>query len=488
MVNKVYAEVQAKYQQLEDERLLTRAEITEQLRQSIEQSNRTIIVLDDDPTGAQTIHDIAVYTDWSVECIEQGFLEPSGMFFILTNSRAFTEEKTKQVHKEIACNINIVSQRMKKEYVIISRGDSTLRGHYPIETSILRTELERDGEHHIDGEIIIPYFLAGGRVTIDNIHYVCVNGSLIPAAETEFAKDKTFGYHHSNLCDYIEEKTKGEYLAKDVISISLEELRRGNVEAIEKKLQQATKFKKVVVNAIEAVDLEVFCIALYGAWAKGKQFLFRSAADFVKVVAGVSDQPLLSKEQMVTKHTNTGGLIIIGSHTHKTTSQLNRLKEISQIEFIEFNSDLVINHQLENEVERVVSTSQELIKEGKTVAIYTKRTLLSIDKDTKEQALLRSVEISEAVQQLVSKLTVAPAFLIAKGGITSSDIGVKALQVSRALVLGQVQPGILVWRTDNTSRFPGMPYIIFPGNVGTEDSLKIVVEELLFSSHKIVVT
>ena len=99
--------------------------------------------------------------------------------------------------------------------------------------------------------------------------------------------------------------------------------------------------------------------------------------------------------------------------------------------------------------------------------------------DTEEDALLRSVKISYAVQSLVGRLTVTPSFVIAKGGITSSDIGTKALQVKKANVLGQIKPGIPVWQTGKESKFPQIPYIIFPGNVGEDSTLKEAVEILI---------
>ena len=77
-----------------------------------------------------------------------------------------------------------------------------------------------------------------------------------------------------------------------------------------------------------------------------------------------------------------------------------------------------------------------------------------------------------------SQLHVKPAYIIAKGGITSSDVGTKALKVKKALVMGQIQKGIPVWLTGEESKFPGMPYIIFPGNVGDKDTLRLIVEEL----------
>lgn len=440
--------------------------------------NKKIIVLDDDPTGVQTVHDIYVYTDWSLECIRKGFKAPEKLFYLLTNSRGLTESRTVKVHTEIADNILRVSKETGLEFVIISRGDSTLRGHFPLETQVLREVLEKGAGKEIDGEIIFPFFKEGGRFTADNIHYVNYDGVLIPAGDTEFAGDKTFGYKNSDLCWYIEEKTGGEYKAGSVTAVSLESLRNCDVDYITGQLDNIRNFNKVIVNALDYQDVEVFCLALYKAINGGKNFLFRSAASFVKVMGGMPERPLLNKTEMTEKEDKTGGLIVVGSHTAKTTEQLNSLRGRKDIAFLEFDSDLVLVNELEKEVERVVAEAAKKINAGITVAVYTKRRLLVLENDTPEEALLRSVKISEAVQSLVGRLPVRPAFVIAKGGITSSDVGVKALQVKQALVLGQVSQGIPVWKTDGESKFPGIPYIIFPGNVGSKDTLKEVVERL----------
>ena len=453
--------------------------ISRSLKEEIEKSDLKLIVLDDDPTGIQTVHGVYVYTDWSYESIYKGFTDANRLFFILTNSRGLTEQQTTLLHREITSTIMKVSKETKKRFLIISRGDSTLRGHYPLETSLIKEELERLSDIKVDGEIIIPFFKAGGRYTIDNIHYVKYGDELIPAAETEFAKDKTFGYTKSDLCEYIEEKTQGATRAQEVIRIGLSEIRNGEVELIEERLCKAADFRKIIVNAIEPEDLEIFCVALYRALQKGKFFLFRTAADFVRVVGGISIKPFLTKADMLNRESSKGGIVVIGSHTAKTTAQLEALKDMKQLEFIEFDSDLVLEDRLNEEVLRVTKLSSSYIEAGKTVVVYTKRKLLSLKHDTKEMALLRSVKISEAVMRLVGELTTVPKFVIAKGGITSSDIGVKALRVQRAYVLGQVLSGIPVWRTDNTSRFPLIPYIIFPGNVGEADSLKRVLEEFV---------
>lgn len=452
--------------------------INEMLIEEINKCSKKIIVLDDDPTGVQTVHDIYVYTDWSEESIRSGLLGSGKMFFILTNSRGLTQRQTIGLHRTLTENILKVSKETGVDFLIISRGDSTLRGHYPLETKVIKEVLESKQYNSIDGEILFPFFKEGGRYTASDIHYVADGMSLIPAGETEFAGDKTFGYKSSNLCEYIEEKTGGEFKKESVTSITLESLVSMDIEGIKNQLLVVKSFNKVIVNALDYKDVEVFCIALYKAMNSGKNFLFRSAAAFVKVMGGVTFRPYLTREEMISTNQN-GGIIVAGSHTAKTTEQLKELEKIEKVFFIEFNSDLVLENRLEEEVNRVLNICSKYIAKGQTVVIHTKRKLLVLKDDTPDKALLRSVKISAAVQDLVGKLEVCPAFVIAKGGITSSDIGVKALKVKKALVLGQAKPGIPVWKTGSESKFPGIPYIIFPGNVGDKTTLKEIVEILI---------
>lgn len=449
------------------------------LAKEIAKSPRKIIVLDDDPTGTQTVHDVSVYTDWSRSSLRAGFLEENKLFYILTNSRALSQKETTRIHREIADGAIAVSRELGIPFLIVSRSDSTLRGHYPLETQVLAQRLALQGQP-IDGEILCPFFYAGGRFTVGNIHYVLQGEDLVPAAETEFAADKTFGYTHSDLPGYIQEKTAGAYPADSVVCISLEQLRAMDYEGITRQLMSVTGFGKVCVNAIGPVDVKVFCVALYRAMAAGKHFLFRTAADFVKAVGGISDQPLLTRQQLIPRPTQMGGVVVVGSHTQKTTEQLQRLLTSDRAVGIEFNSDLVLQGDgaLQAEVQRCVALEEEIIRSGKTAVCYTNRKLLSLPDDTKEQALARSVKIGEAVHHLVGDLSVTPSFVISKGGITSSDVAVKALRLHRATVLGQICPGIPAWQTPEDSRFPGIAYIIFPGNTGSADTLRQAVDIL----------
>ena len=402
------------------------------------------------------------------------------MFFILTNSRGMTASETSVAHRDIVINIAQVSRETGMDCFLISRSDSTLRGHFPLETQLIREGMETENGIRMDGEVLCPFFREGGRFTVGDTHYVRYGDDLVPAAQTEFAKDKTFGYKHSDLKEYIEEKTGGAFRAEDVTSVTLKEIRSLNFEAIEKKLLAISGFGKVIVNAMDTYDVKVFAIALYRALSKGRHFCFRSAAALAQTLGGVPERPLLKREEMVTRESRKGGMVVVGSHTQKTTAQLMELIKVEGVVPIEMNSDLVLQEgELEKETAAIVQRCEKLIESGQTPVVYTKRTLLTVPNDTPEDALVRSVRISDAVQSLVGNLRIAPAFVVAKGGITSSDIGTKALRVKRARVLGQIRPGIPVWQTGEESRFPGMAYVIFPGNVGMETTLREAVEILM---------
>ncbi|MBU3875164.1 hydroxyacid dehydrogenase [Faecalicatena sp. AGMB00832] len=449
------------------------------LKEEIAKNRKKLVVLDDDPTGVQTVHDVSVYTSWEKESIRQGFKEENRLFYILTNSRGLTARQTEAVHREIGKNVAEVAKEHRTDYIFISRSDSTLRGHFPLETEVLRECCEIYSGVKLDGEILCPFFKEGGRFTLEDVHYVKYGETLIPVNETEFAEDKTFGYHAASMPDYVEEKTAGKYKKDTVTCISLHDIHDMNIQKIEDQLMEVEDFHKVVVNAVDYADLKVFCVALYRAMARGKKFLLRAAASIVKVMGGVEDQPLLKRQEMLVEDIPNGGMIVVGSHTNKTTKQMEQLKKLKWVESIELDVGLVKDEDaFQAEIDRCLAEEENYLRVGKTVCCYTSRRLITADTGKKEDELILSVRISHAVQSLVGNLNVKPAFVIAKGGITSSDIGTKALAVKKAHVLGQILPGIPVWKLGDESRFPNIPYVIFPGNVGDINDLKKVVEIL----------
>ena len=456
-------------------------EIRARLSEAQNSLNRKIVVLDDDPTGVQTVHDVYVYTRWDRETIRDAFRAPERMFFILTNSRGLTAPESRAQHREIAENLAAVSAETGTDFILLSRGDSTLRGHWPMETEVLRETLESSGRKRFDGEVLYPFFPEGGRYTLNDVHYVLQGEQLVPAGQTEFAKDKSFGYTASSLSEWCEEKSGGRFPAAFCCHISLEELRAGDVDGIAAKLKAVSGFGKITVDSADYEDVAVFTAALCEAIAAGKEFLFRCAAALPKVLGGVGDIPLLTREDLVDRDNGNGGIILVGSHVNKTTRQLEALRRSDlPIEMIEFDQHRVLEENgLEDEVSRVLALVEALLPAGKSVAVFTRRDRLDLPTADRDRQLQISTQISDALTSVIGKLPIRPSFIVAKGGITSSDVGTKALRVRKALVKGQIRPGIPVWQTGEESRFPGLPYVIFPGNVGAEDDLRRIAETLI---------
>jgi uncharacterized protein YgbK (DUF1537 family) len=164
----------------------------------------------------------------------------------------------------------------------------------------------------------------------------------------------------------------------------------------------------------------------------------------------------------------------------KTTVQLAYLHKTNQdLQWVEFNQHLALEtNGLEKEQNRVRSLVEGYLEKGENVVVHTRRDRLDIPDSSEQEQLLLATKISDSLVGVIGDLTVRPAFVIAKGGITSSDVGTKALRVRKASVLGQIEKGIPVWKTGEESKFPGLSYIIFPGNVGEENTLARIFDTL----------
>lgn len=435
-------------------------------------SGRKIIVLDDDPTGTQTVYDIPVLTEWSVDLLRAELANAAPAFYILTNSRSMSLPAAQQLNREVGRNLMLASEQSGRDFVVVSRSDSTLRGHYPGETDALATALATD----FDATLIIPFFLEGGRYTIDDVHYVAEGDQLVPAAETPFARDAAFGYTHSNLREWVAEKTNGRTRAEAVATISLADLRHGGPAQVTQQLQKLAQGAVCIVNAASMRDLQVFVLGLLAAEAQGKKFLYRTAASFVQVRAGLATRPLLMRDELNLPQTG-GGLVVVGSYVPKTTGQLSELLAQPEIVNVEISvGALLADHSQPAEIQRVAQTVDGALRQGQDVVIYTSRDLVA-GKDA-DDSLVIGQRVSDSLVAIVHALKTRPRYLLAKGGITSSDVATTGLGVRRAIVLGQILPGVPVWRTGAESLYPDLAYIVFPGNVGDAQALVRVVAAL----------
>lgn len=436
----------------------------------LDESRVKAVVLDDDPTGTQTVHGIDVLADWSVPALAEALAEPGPCFFVLTNTRSMPAMRASAVNREIAANLLEAASLAKREFVVVSRSDSTLRGHFAEELAALGEGLRRP----IDGTIVVPAFFEGGRYTVGNIHYVAEGDQLVPAAETEYARDISFGYTRSDLKEWIEEKTGGGVHAADVATIDLAALRHPDAaEIVRSRLLGLPKGSYVVVNAAAYSDLEAFVHGLLLAEAGGKRYLFRTAASFVRVRSGLVPRPLLSPADFCTAGT-AGGLIVAGSYTQRTTAQLESILTLPNAQGIEVSVDLLAETESRaREVRRAAKLALDAIRAGRHAVVYTSRSLVSALGSAGD--LSAGGIVSDALVSIVKSIPDRPRFLIAKGGITSSDLATRALGMRRARVLGQAAPGVPVWELGVETRFPGMRFVVWPGNVGGPDSLRDLV-------------
>jgi len=441
------------------------------IRTQVRESNTKIVVLDDDPTGTQTVHGVPVLTEWSLEILRAELESDGPAFYILTNSRSLPLPEAQSMNLEIGHRLRQAAEKAGRRVVVVSRSDSTLRGHFPGEVEALARGLSQD----FDAWIVIPFFLEGGRYTIHDTHYVDEGGRLVPAAETEFARDKVFGYSSSNLREWVQEKTENAISARDVFSISLEDLREGGPNRVTERLMDLQGGRVCIVNAASYRDLEVFVLGLLNAEARGRCFLYRTAASLVQVRAGISPRPLLSQDELGVPQSG-GGLTVVGSHVPRSTQQLRELLALPHVIGMEINVETILDeNRRPAEIEKLVRLVDQSIQKGEDLVIYTTRKLVT---GLAEENLAIGNRVSEALTSVVKRISSKPRYLVAKGGITASDVATKGLNVRRTMVLGQILPGVPVWRLGSESRFPGIPYVVFPGNVGGGDALAATVHAL----------
>ena len=440
------------------------------IREAFAGARTTLIVIDDDPTGCQTVHDIPILMTWRVEILTEEF-ERSPVFFILTNSRSVSILEAIELNREVARNIVEAATRADRRFMVISRSDSTLRGHFRAEVDTLKREFSWQKAL----TLCVPAFFEGGRLTIDDVHYVKDGDVLVPAAETPYAKDPSFGFASSNLRDYICEKTEGAVERKDIGSISLEDIRQGGPWAVAKKLEGFPEGCFCVVNACERSDMDVVALAVLSAMERGKRFLFRTAAALIPALIGLEPRPLLTAEDFASLPYGCG-LIVVGSFVPMSCRQLTHLLKHGGVHGVELNVNRLLSGDGKLEVERVTGAANQAIRENRDTVIYTSRELVT--GETAEESIRIQAGIAGALIGIVRGVSAVPCYILAKGGITSNDIAAKALGVQRAVVVGQIIPGVPVWRLGEGSRFPRMQYIVFPGNVGTETSMTDVVQGL----------
>ena len=435
-------------------------------------SKTKIIVLDDDPTGSQTVHSCLLLTRWDVETLKQGLTDSAPLFFVLTNTRGLSATDAADLTREVCVNLREALKQLSAEGnninpMLVSRSDSTLRGHYPVETDIIAEELGP-----FDAHFMVPAFFEGGRITIDSIHYLLVDGKRVPVHETEFARDSVFAYSHSYLPDYVEEKTAGRIKATQVERFVLQDVRGDSMP----RLLALNNNQCCVVDGETQDDLNHFCSQLMQAAAEGKRLLFRSAASLLTALAQLPPQPVAAEKMREYVRCGKAGAVIVGSHVSKTTQQLNHLLQQEGIRGIEIDVSKIAR-QRDKLLADIKAMAQQCHEKNITPVIYTSRTELQFD--DQQTRLAFGETVSAFLMDVVRNLPDTIGFLISKGGITSNDVLSDGLALRSSRVVGQILAGCSVVRCpQDHPRYPGMPVVIFPGNVGDESGITTAYQRL----------
>jgi uncharacterized protein YgbK (DUF1537 family) len=450
------------------------------IRASHARVGRRILVLDDDPTGSQAVHGVEAVLSLDVDAIEAALEAPGSTCFVLTNSRGLSEAEASRGAAELARVAAALEQRVGGPIEIVSRSDSTLRGHVMAEIDALASaRLESAGTNY-DGVLLIPSYFEAGRFTASDIHWARIGERVVAVGETEFARDLTFGYSSSDLRLFIEEKSGGAIPASDVQSISLDDIRSGGPERIREILSAVRDRAFVVVNSVEYADLEVVVLGLLAAEDEGRRFLYRSGPSFVQVLAGIDPIAPLDASAIWPDGIPSGhGLIVVGSHVGLTNRQLEVLEARAGVHRVEIDVDALVDPtRAESTILSCASEVRQALGDS-DVLLVTGRTLQRGRDGEESLRIARSV--SAAVVATVREvLPEHPAWVITKGGITSHDVLVDALGVRRAEVLGQLFAGtVSVFRAlESRPESLGLRCIVFAGNVGNDASLADAVDIL----------
>ena len=443
-----------------------------------------IIIIDDDPTGSQTVNGCNLLLKWDYETLLKGLKDSSNLLFILANTRSLSKEDVKIRLKEICSALREImnnSSFAEEDFVLISRGDSTLRGHNFVEPDIINELLGP-----FDATFYIPAFIEGNRTTVNGNHFV----DNIPIHKTIFSKDKIFGFNTSNVKELIYEQSNYQLDFNNIENIFIKDFEALETNQPSKLFMQIEKLKnnkKVIVDIMDYSQLDKFS-SIVRSLLKKKKFLFRSAASFISSLSNVkrTQKDHIYFSQLRRKNNSDKamkGLIVVGSYVELTTLQLNKVLEISLCKPIEINvfklyEFFKIGDNLNlNSLKKLILNSirQNLIRESIPV-LYTSREIIS--PTDKNDLIQFQLFLSAFIAEIVSAIKNEIGYLISKGGITTNTIISEGLEADSVYLEGQILPGISLVTFNLLKQKGKLPIVTFPGNMGNQMSLVQALEIL----------
>jgi len=444
-----------------------------------------IIIIDDDPTGSQTVSGCHLILKWDYQTLLKGLKSSSNLLFILANTRSLSEKDVKIRLTEICSSLKEIMNNSlfaEEEFVVISRGDSTLRGHNFIEPFIINDLLGP-----FDATFYIPAFIEGNRTTVNGNHFV----DNVPINKTIFSKDKIFGFNTSNVKELIIEQSNYQLDSNNIENIFIKDfevLETNQPNKLYRYMAKLNNNKKVIVDIEDYSHLDKFS-GIVKSLLKKRKFLFRSAASFISSLSDVKriqkDHIYFSKLRRKNNNNKTmQGLIVVGSYVELTTLQLNKVLEISLCKPIEINVlKLYAFFKLEDNLKHINSLKKLLLNsirqnliQNSIPILYTSREIIS-PRD-KNELIQFQLFLSTFISEIVSAIKNEIGYLISKGGITTNTIISKGLQADSVYLEGQILPGISLVTLNLQKQKGKLPIVTFPGNIGNHMSLLKALEIL----------
>jgi uncharacterized protein YgbK (DUF1537 family) len=455
-----------------------------------------IVVLDDDPTGSQTVHGCLLLLRWDAGTLRRALRHPSPLLFVLADTRALAPAAAARRVRQICRALQQAVAAEQAEgrcghWLVVSRGDSTLRSHFPLEVEVITSELGP-----FDATLLVPAFLEGGRTTVGGEHRL--HG--VPVHTTPFARDGLFGYGSSDLARWVEEKTGGRIAAASVVRLSLaaldaaaEAAEGGGAEGFEAlcvRLAALEGNRCVVVDAerprqlaaLGAAVRELTAPEAAGRWGRPRRFLFQSAASLLNGLLALPPQPLDAAGLAGLRRRGPAGplpgLVMVGSHVPLADAQLQELLREPSCAALELpvrRLARVLEGPLPAELLGSLERSWRqrlgaLLEAGRTPVLHTSRGELVCAGAAERRRL------GEGLAALMARLAAAVApqlgYVISKGGITTGALLRDGLGLDAVELQGQLLPGLSVVLTPATAAVARLPVLTFPGNLGEAGTLR----------------
>ncbi len=263
----------------------------------------------------------------------------------------------------------------------------------------------------------------------------------------------------------MKKKQEEKFALPAVTSIAIDDIRQGGPNKVAKILTSVGRGGACIVNAACYRDIEVLVAALLMVEKDGKEFLYRTAASFVRTRTGLDHRTDLLSRTELANDNHHGGLFIIGSYVEKTSHQLSCLLSQTQVKAIEVEVAALLDPALcQKEIARVAVNASKSLAAGEDTVIYTSRELI-VGEDP-VTSLKIGQTVSDGLIAITRAISVQPRYLVAKGGITSSDIATKGLGTRRAMVIGQALPAFLSGAWGLRPAIRAWPTLFFLGMSG----------------------